>query len=137
VVGVPVALPGCVWRPPQAQGVRLGVQRRPLDAMEDEAGAILKLPLLRRGGSRRGGDGDPVASRISPSARRKAALRISAGLRGPAWPCASPPPARPRRLCASSRRRLCWSTAPCGPASVHLLCWSGSSCDPCKTAMAR
>jgi len=46
VVGVPVALPGCVWRPPQAQGVRLGVQRRPLDAMEDEAGAILKLPLL-------------------------------------------------------------------------------------------
>ncbi|KAG2553673.1 hypothetical protein PVAP13_9KG540700 [Panicum virgatum] len=55
--------------------------------------------LTRRGGSRRGGDGDPAASRISPSARRKAALRISAGLRGPAWPCASPPPARPC-LCA-------------------------------------
>jgi len=43
VVGVPLALPGCVWRPPQEQGVRLGVQRRPLDAIEDEAAAILGM----------------------------------------------------------------------------------------------
>jgi len=40
VVGIALAFPRCIWRPPQVQGVCLGVQRHPLDAMPDEASAI-------------------------------------------------------------------------------------------------
>jgi hypothetical protein len=146
-VGAPLALPKRLWHPPQAQGVRLGVERRPLGVLEDEASAIhwcrAGLERDRWGFEGRVGIGQEIESegigreieqqKPSPGliergkqTREAGELTVVAWILGEAATATSRPRASPRgRISARTYAYPHISARPrdsCGPPRPRLLC---------------
>ena len=128
-VGVPLALTERLWRPPQAQGVHLGVERRPLGVLEDEAGAIHRC----RAGTRAGQAGIRGAGgklRAGGNRARNRAAKAESWLnqeretkkRGGRTHGGGLDPRRGGDGDPSGRAHLRASASLCGPARPRLLC---------------